>query len=71
MVKVNLDGSVVHLKSCLVVKGYAQIYRVDYSDTLSSVVKVVFVRLFISLTAMYNWFLYQLDIKNAFLYDDL
>ena len=69
-VKFNLDGSVAGLKACLVAKGYAQTYGVDYSDTFSLVTKLTYVRLFISLTASY-WYLHQLDIKNAFLHGDL
>ena len=70
-VKVNPDGSVARLKARLVAKGYAQNYGVDYSDTFSPVVKMTFVRLFISLTATHNWDLHQLDIKNVFLRRDL
>ena len=43
----------------------------DYSDTFSSVAKMTYVRLFISLAATHNWDLHQLDIKNAFLHGDL
>ena len=64
--KVNLDGSVVRLKACLVAKGYALTYWVDYFDTFSSVAKTTYVRLFISLATTYGWDLHQLDIKNAF-----
>ena len=53
------------------VKGYAQTYGVDYSDTFSPVAKMTFVRLFISLAATHNWDLHQLDIKNVFLHGDL
>ena len=70
-VKVNPDGSMVWLKARLVAKGYAQTYGVDYSDTLSPVAKLVFVRLIISIAASQNWILHQLAIKNAFLYGDL
>ena len=52
-------------------KGCAQTYGVNYSDTFSSVAKMTFVRLFISLAATYNLDLHQLDIKNACLHGDL
>ena len=53
--KVNPDGSIAWLKARLVAKGYAQIYDVDYSDTFSLLVKMIYVRLFISLAATDNW----------------
>ena len=71
VVKFNSDGSVARLKAHLVAKGYAQTYRVDCSDTFSTVAKLTSVRLFISLIASYNWDLHQLDIRNAFLHGDL
>ena len=43
----------------------------DYSDTFFLVAKMTNVRLYISLTATYNWDLYQFDIKNPFLYGNL
>ena len=59
-------------------KGYAQTYGVDYSDTgvdysdtFSPVVKMTYVRLFISLATTHNWDLHQLDIKNDFLHGNL
>ena len=69
--KVNPDGSTARLKAHLVVKGYAQTYGVEYSDTFVFVAKMTFARLFISLTATYNWDLHQLDIKNVFLHRDI
>ena len=53
-VKFNPDGSVARLKACLVAKGYAQTYGVDYSDTLSPVAKMTYVKLFISLAATHG-----------------
>ena len=52
-------------------KGYTQTYGSDYYDTFSLVAKMTFVRLLLSMVAMSSWPLYQLDIKNAFLHDDL
>ena len=66
--KVNPDGSIARLKAHLVAKGYAQTYDVDYFYTFSSVAKMTFVWLFIS---MVDWDLHQLDIKNVFLHDGL
>ena len=69
-VKFNTNGSVATLNVRLVVKGYAQTYGVDYSDTFSPIAKLTFVRLFISLIAFYDWDLHQLDI-SVFLHEDL
>ena len=54
VIKFNPDGSVARLKARLVVKGYAQIYGVDYSDTFSPVAKLISVHLIISLVASYD-----------------
>ena len=70
-IKFNFDESVARLKTRLVAKGYAQTYGVDYSDTFSLVTKLIYVRLFISLAASYDWDLHQLDIRNAFQHGDL
>ena len=54
-VKFNPNGSIARLKACLVAKGYAQTYGVNYSDIFSHVAKPTFVCLFISLVASYDW----------------
>ena len=70
-VKVRPHGQVDRLKACLVDKRYTQQYGLDYYDTFSPVAKIVSVRLFLSMVAMRSWPLFQLDIKNVFLHDDL
>ena len=60
-----------HLKAHFVAKGYTQIYGSDYYDTFSTITKIASVRLLLSMAAMISWPLYQMDIKNAFLDDDL
>ena len=64
--KVGPNGQVDRLA-----KGYTQQYGSDYYDTFVLVAKIASVRLLLSMIAMRSWPLFQLDIKNAFLHDDL
>jgi hypothetical protein len=62
------DGSVDRYKARLVAKGFKQRYEVDYEGTFSLVVKLITIRLVISLAVSKNWSLRQLDVHNAFLH---
>ena len=45
--------------------------NMDYYDTFSLVAKIASIRLLLSMATMHSWPLFQLDIKNVFLHDDL
>lgn len=66
----GLNGYVDRLIACLVAKRYTQVNGYDYYGTFSYVAKISSVRLFF-MAAMSTWPLYQLDIKNVFLYGEL
>ena len=64
--KLNADGSVSKHKARLVVKGYAQIYGVDFSETFAPVARLDTIRLLLAIAAQKGWRIYQLDVKSGF-----
>lgn len=67
MTKLNLNGSMNKHKIRLVVKGYAQVRRVDFVKTFSPVSRLDTIRMTFALAAQQRWKVYQLDVKSAFL----
>uniref|UniRef100_A0AAV1VA69 Reverse transcriptase Ty1/copia-type domain-containing protein n=1 Tax=Peronospora matthiolae TaxID=2874970 RepID=A0AAV1VA69_9STRA len=67
-IKRKADGSVEKYKARLVAKGFKQKYGIDYTETFSSVVKYVTLRVVIAITKYFDWPLDQLDVVTAFLY---
>jgi len=65
--KLNADCSINKYKARLLVKGYAQIFGVDYSDTFAPVSRLDTIRLVLAVAAQKGWKVFQLDVKSAFL----
>jgi hypothetical protein len=65
-VKRRSDGSVERAR--LVARGFSQQYGIDYDETFSPVAKMTTVRVLISLATSQSWRLWQMDVKNAFIY---
>ncbi|GKA55088.1 retrotransposon protein, putative, ty1-copia subclass [Tanacetum coccineum] len=65
--KTDMDGIVHTYKACLVAKGYTKLYKVDYKETFSPVADIRAIRILISISTYYDYEIWQMDIKTAFL----
>ncbi|GJT04706.1 ribonuclease H-like domain-containing protein [Tanacetum coccineum] len=54
-----------------VANGFNQKKGIDYKEMVSPVVKIMTVRCLLSIVVYNSWPIYQLDINNAFLYEEL
>ncbi|CAI7848443.1 unnamed protein product [Closterium sp. NIES-53] len=69
--KYRLDDTVERKKARLVMKGFTQVCGADYDKTYSPVSSYVTLRIFLSIVAVFDLNLMQLDMKNAFLQSKL
>jgi hypothetical protein len=58
-------------KARFVIKGYSQIYGLDYKETYAPVVKHFSIRAIMAIAAARDLEMIQLDVKTAFLYGNL
>lgn len=69
--KFDENGNLNRFKARLVVKGCAQKPGIDFNETYAPVAKLVTLRVFLCLVNKERMFMYQLDVKNAFLNGNL
>jgi len=70
-IKHKFDGSVEQFKAWLVILDNRQKEGIDYTKTFAPIVKMVTVHTMLAVTALRAWELYQMDVHNAFLHEDL
>jgi hypothetical protein len=66
--KLTSDGSLDRYKARWVFRGFTQRPGVDYNETFSPIVKFATVWVVLTLAFSWDWAIYQLDVKNAFLH---
>ncbi|GJY29675.1 retrotransposon protein, putative, ty1-copia subclass [Tanacetum coccineum] len=65
--KTDIDGAVYVFKARLVAKGFTQTYRLDYEEIFSPVADIRAIRILIAIVAYYDYEIWQMDVKTAFL----
>ncbi|GJX03417.1 retrotransposon protein, putative, ty1-copia subclass [Tanacetum coccineum] len=69
--KMKADGTIDKYKARLVIKGYRQREGLDYFDTYSPVTRITSIRMVLVIAALRNLKVHQMDVKTAFLNEDL
>nr|GEX35373.1 retrotransposon protein, putative, Ty1-copia subclass [Tanacetum cinerariifolium] len=65
--KTDMDGAIHIYKARLVAKGYTQTPWIDYEETFSPVADIRAIRILIAIVAFYDYEIWQIDVKTAFL----
>ena len=69
--KVDMDGNLTVYKAWLVAKGYRQVHGIDYEETFSPVVMFKSIQILLAIAAFYDYEIWQMDVKTAFLNGNL
>nr|GEX24105.1 retrotransposon protein, putative, Ty1-copia subclass [Tanacetum cinerariifolium] len=65
--KIDMDDIIHTYKARLVAKGFTQTYRVDYEETFLFVADIKAIRILIAIAVFYDYEIWQMDVKTAFL----
>lgn len=66
-IKIDADEK-KRYKARLVIKGYEQVYNVDYDETFTPVARLSTLRMLLALSIEMGWYIHQMDVVAAFLY---
>ena len=69
--KRGIDGKVETFKVRLVAKWYTQKEGIDYEETFSPVAMLKSIRILLSIVAYYDYEIWQMDVKTAFINSNL
>ena len=69
--KRGIDGNVETFKTRLVAKGYTQKEGIAYEETFLPVAMLKSIRILLSIAAHYDYEIWQMDVKAAFLNGNL
>ncbi|KAK3018234.1 hypothetical protein RJ639_002768 [Escallonia herrerae] len=69
--KMKADGTIEKYKARLVVKEYRQKEGLYYFDTYSPVTRITSIRILIAIAAINNLEIHQMDVKTAFLNEEI
>ncbi|GJX93676.1 retrotransposon protein, putative, ty1-copia subclass [Tanacetum coccineum] len=64
----DMDGAIHTYKAHLMANGYTQTPGIDYEETFSSVPDVRAIKILIAIAAFYDYEIWQMDVKTAFLF---
>ena len=66
-----MDGKVVAYKGRLVAKGYTQVEGVNFEETFAPVAMVKSIRILLTIASYYDYEIWKMDVKTAFLNGNL
>ncbi|KAJ9545518.1 hypothetical protein OSB04_025225 [Centaurea solstitialis] len=65
--KTDMDGNIHTFKARLVAKGFTQTHGIDYDETFSQVAMLKSIKILMAISAYFNYEIWKMDVKTAFL----